>query len=112
MRRWKLTCVAIGVMCTAFSAVVTGCGDDDQGVIPTDGGKADVVVTPIPDTGTPDTSRPDSGGDGGDAGPCDFADFVKNLIATQTTATSVPSADLGESCADKQDQAQFAPLFP
>ena len=115
MRTWKSTCVAIGVACTMACAMVTGCGDDDVGP-KTDGGTnvpdGPKPPPPPPPDGGPglDSSRPD--GTGPDGGPCDFADFVKNLIATQTTATSVPSTDLGAACTDKADPTQFAPLFP
>lgn len=107
MKSWKLACVAIGALCTSLGVLTTGCGDDDGGVIPRDGSTIpDVITPPGPDTGIP----PTDGGDGG--GPCDFAVFVTNLITTQTTATSVPSTNLGEACTDKQDPTQFAPLFP
>jgi len=38
--------------------------------------------------------------DASDAGTCDFNAFVINLFKTATTATALPSTNLGQSCAD------------
>jgi hypothetical protein len=48
--------------------------------------------------------------DGGDGG-CSFSVFVLGLIANDTTATAIPSKDLGQSCTDDQKQSDFASLF-
>ena len=76
----------------AFVAGVTACGDDDNAATPppvADGGP-DGNVVPNPDAG-----------DGGST-PCDFNAFVTGLITNSTTATALPSEDLGDSCTDKQ----------
>ena len=75
-------------LCVAVAALQVGCGDDDDG-----GGNK-------PDTSTPDTGLIEGGGDGGDGGGCKFNDFVTGLINNSTTATAVPSTDLGEKCTD------------
>jgi hypothetical protein len=49
---------------------------------------------------------------GPDAGACDFAAFVINLVNTDTTMTAQPSTNLGQTCVDQQNQAQFSALFP
>jgi hypothetical protein len=54
------------------------------------------------------------GGDAGDAGEggCNFATFVKGLVAADTTMHALPSTDLGQECTDDQNQAEFQSLFP
>ncbi len=47
----------------------------------------------------------------GPAGACNFATFVNGLIANDTTMTALPSTDLGQSCTDDQNQAEFQSLF-
>lgn len=73
--------------------VFLGCGDDDDGGNKTDAGG--------------DSPTSETGGDSGpDGGPCNFNDFVTNLVNNSTTATALPSTDLGDKCADEQK------LFP
>jgi hypothetical protein len=61
------------------------------------------------DTGTDVTmTSPDGTADG----PCNFATFVIGLITTDTTATALPSANLGQACTDDMNQAEFTSLFP
>ena len=100
--------LAAGLAC----AMVACGGDDTVGPSPdgggvTDGGGRD--GSPLGDGGGGDTGP---GSDGGDAGPCDFAAFVTDLVKNQTKDNNPPSTDLGSSCVDKEDQAQFKPLFP
>lgn len=82
----KLT-VVLAAFALAAGALQVGCGDDDDN---------HNQPEPGAETGAPET------GPGPDAGPCKFNDFVTNLINTQTTATAVPSTDLGETCTDDQ----------
>jgi hypothetical protein len=95
-------------------AMLLACGgDDSDGSTPTnDGGLGDVVTTPGTDGST--TPRGDSGttppGDGGVA--CNFAAFVKGLVANDTTMTALPSTDLGQSCTDDHDAGEFHSLSP
>jgi hypothetical protein len=111
MNGWRKTfLLASAVVAVTASASLVGCGDDDQGVVPTDAGsQTDVVVPPGPDGSTTDANTPDAKVDGG---ACDFAEFVTGLIKNQTTPTALPSTDLGQACTDKKDPTQFAPLFP
>ncbi len=94
--RWRMkllvTCVAI----TAGSSLAgcTGCEDVDDDYVRPDAGQ--LIDYP---------ERPDGNGE------CDFAELVTDLIEHQTTATSRPSTDIGERCADRKDPAQFAQLF-
>lgn len=97
----KLTLLATAAALTGVMAMV-GCGDDDPGSAAADAGN-DVIVT-NPEGGpnpNPEAGGGDSGGDGGDAG-CKFNDFVLGLIKNSTTATALPSADLGDKCVDDQ----------
>jgi hypothetical protein len=89
--------------------VACGNGDDNAATPPAaDGGH---------DSSTPgiDASSP-SGNDAGDGSTtttaCNFANFVKGLVANDTTMTALPSADLGQACTDDHDQSEFKPLFP
>lgn len=82
----KLTFAFVS-LCVAVAALQVGCGDDD------DGGNR-------PDTSAPDTGTIDGGGEGGEGGACKFNDFVTGLINNSTTATALPSTDLGEKCTD------------
>jgi hypothetical protein len=50
--------------------------------------------------------------DTGTDGPCNFATFVIGLINNDSTASALPSANLGQSCTDDQKQTDFASLFP
>jgi hypothetical protein len=107
MRRLLWTFLTAGAI--ASGAVVAACGDDDNGSAPpsnTDGGR-DGSTTPTADggAGTPDTGSPDGGA-------CTFAGYVINLINTQTTASAVPTANLGDTCTPSTSQADFASLFP
>ncbi len=79
-----------------------------------DSGKGE-TSTNNPDAGTDGSTPPgDAGTDGtttGDAGPCVFSTFVIGLITNDTTATALPSANLGQACSDDQKQSDFASLF-
>jgi hypothetical protein len=86
-----------------------GSGDDSSSAAPTiDSGPGD-VVTPVVDGSTVDSGTTPPG-DGGVA--CNFATFVKGLVANDTTMTALPSTDLGQSCTDDHDAAEFQSLFP
>jgi hypothetical protein len=106
-----------GILFVAAAVAAFGsaaCGDDTT-LAPSDAGK-DVTQTDAPttqDTGTgqDSPSSKDSSTDSGDGG-CDFAAFVTGLIDNHTNSTDQPSTDLGQSCTDQMNQAQFAPLFP
>jgi len=96
-------------------AMLMACGNgDDNGAGPPSGIDAGSdAESPAPDGSSP------PGNDGGkgpatDAsdGGCNFATFVKGLIANDTTASALPSTDLGQSCKDNQDQTEFQSLFP
>jgi hypothetical protein len=87
-------------------AVLVGCGGDDtQVTVPSDASANDVQQT--------DAQPGDGGGgnDGGD-GACNYATFVLGLITNHTNGTDQPSTDLGQSCVDDQNQAEFQSLFP
>jgi hypothetical protein len=89
--------------CITASAVM-GCSGDDNNT--NDGGPdASKDVTPA------DVVVKDAGGDASD-GSCNFAVFVTDLINNHTTMTDKPSTDLGQSCVDNKNQAEFKPLFP
>ena len=83
-KKIAFACIALSV---AFAAFQVGCGDDDNS-------------NPNADTGVPDTGPATDGGPEG--GPCKFNDFVLGLINNSTTATALPSTDLGEKCTDDQ----------
>ncbi|HEX4446311.1 MAG TPA: hypothetical protein VH044_06240 [Polyangiaceae bacterium] len=108
--------LAIGL---AGAMVACGSGDDNNSSPPgttPDASSDGTTPTPGIDSGTPpgtDGSTP-PGTDGGDSGigPCNFATFVKGLVASDTTMTALPSTDLGQNCTDNQNQAEFQPLFP
>lgn len=102
MNKWTKL---IGSFILAATATLAGCDGDDS-VDDKDGGASSSSSSGAPDAKV-STDASDDGG-----GTCDFAGFVTNLITTQTNATSVPSTNLGESCTDKRDPAQFAALFP
>ena len=97
-------------------AMLMACGgDDSNGASPgDDGGLNDGQIIPPIDGASPGTDAGKMPGtdSGGDAGGCNFATFVKGLVANQTTATALPSTDLGQSCTDNHDQAEFRSLFP
>ena len=106
------------------AATLLACGGDDNG--PPLGGPdaGNDAQNPGIDGAVPGTDAgPDAGGrgDGGDAGSagdgsvdagCNFATFVKGLVAADTTMTALPSTDLGQECTDNQNQAEFQSLFP
>ena len=105
----KLFCVFLAV---GLAGAVAGCtGDDNQTNPSSDGGGTDGGGR---DANQPDGNQQQDGSlvDGGDAGPCDFAAYVTDLIKNQTKDNTSPTTDLGQNCVDKQDQAQFKPLFP
>ena len=100
MKHTKLTLTLGALLAATLVVYATGCGDDDDTMSGTDAGN-DVQTTetaPPGDSGGGDTSVVD----GGDAGPCKFNDFVTGLITNSTTATALPSVDLGEKCVDDQ----------
>jgi hypothetical protein len=94
----RLTLLVTAAAFTGVMAMV-GCGDDEQGGAGTDAG-GDVIgnnpETSVPEGGGGDTGGGDGGGDAG----CKFNDFVLGLITGSTTATALPSADLGDKCVD------------
>ncbi|MGD0675084.1 MAG: hypothetical protein ABSC94_06665 [Polyangiaceae bacterium] len=57
------------------------------------------------------TALDSSSVDGSEGGPCDFATFVIGLVENDTTMAAQPSVNLGQSCVDEQNQAQFTVLF-
>jgi len=96
------------------SFAVVACGDDDTNPVTgsssgtVDGGTSGTSGNTTSSSGSSGTS---GGTDGGDAGGCQFPAFVIGLINTQTRNDNNPSTDLGEACADSQNQADFASLF-
>ena len=91
-------------------SLAIGCGDDD-GDDPNP--PADTGVEASPDTTPVDTGTPTDGNvDGGDAGPLDFAEFVKGLIKNETKPNTVPTTVDDKTFVDKRDQSQFNELFP
>jgi hypothetical protein len=108
--------VFTGLLAASFAgAMLMACGgDDSNGASPgDDAGNDGSTINPV-DGSTPGTdgSKPPVA-DGGDAGGvCNFATFVKGLVANDTTMTALPSTDLGQSCTDNQNQAEFQSLFP
>jgi hypothetical protein len=112
------------VIVLAAGALVA-CGGDDT-VFPPPGPDASTndSATPGADAAMPgvdaghdaatdagDAGGGGGGGDGGDGG-CNFATFVKGLVAADTTMHAIPSTDLGQECTDDQNQAEFQSLFP
>jgi len=88
-----------------LAPLAVACGDDDQGVRDAGPTIPDVITPPVP-TGTTDGG----GGDGG--GPQLFTDFVKDIVAKDTTATSVPRTVNDKTFApDPQDPAAFPTTF-
>jgi hypothetical protein len=90
------------------SGVLTDASAHDAGVAVSDAGPLGSDAGDSGDGGT--ASRAPDSGDGGEAG-CNFATFVKGLISNDTTATALPSSNLGQGCQDDQNQAEFQPLF-
>jgi hypothetical protein len=108
MRRMLIGLLAIGLA----GAMVMACGSGDDnnssppGTTP-DASSLDGTTPPGTDSGKPpgnDGSTPDAG--------CNFATFVKGLVANDTTMTALPSTNLGQGCTDDQNQAEFQSLFP
>jgi hypothetical protein len=88
--------------------VACGNGDDSSSATPNkDAGEA-------PDTSMPGNDALAPVPDAGDASTtaCNFATFVKGLVAMDTTMTALPSTNLGQTCTDDHDQAEFQSLFP
>jgi len=96
---------------------------DASGVGDAPGPETDAGTSPDAGDATRATDASDAGdaGDAGDASDahdaadavaCNFATFVKGLIANDTTMTALPSADLGQTCVDDHNQADFQSLFP
>jgi hypothetical protein len=109
----------IGLLAPALAGTIfIACGgDDSNGAGPgsaNDGGSSgDVGTPPEGDGGStpPVDGSKNPAPDAGDGG-CNFATFVRGLITTDTSMTALPSTDLGQSCTDNQDQAEFQSLFP
>jgi hypothetical protein len=104
----------IAAILAGLGALAVACGGDDNG---TPGPAADAGKETGSSSGSSSGTSGSSGG--GDSGPeaspdagCDFAVFVLDLINNQTKENNAPSQDLGEACKDKQDQKDFASLFP
>lgn len=88
-----------------MAPLAVACGDDDQGV--RDGGSTipDVIVPPIPTTNNPDGAT-DAGG------PQLFTDFVKDIVAKDTTPTNVPRTVNDKTFApDPEDRGAFPATF-
>ncbi len=95
--RAKSLWILLSVAAVTTSAFAVACGDDSS-------------------SNNNPNGTADSGPDGnlantGDAG-CTFAGFVTNLIGTQTTASAIPSTDLGDGCTPSTSQDDFKSLFP
>ena len=108
-RKWSLL---LGTALVS-AALVVACGDDDDNPVGpqtgTDAGDSGGNKT---DTGSSSGDTGTSSGDTGTVdGGCIFAEFVTNLVNTQTASNNAPSTDLGEACKDNQDQKEFDPLF-
>jgi hypothetical protein len=104
-----------GLLAPALAGVMLlACGgDDSNGEVPGVDAGNDGEVVPVSDAASPPVdaqTKPPV--DGGVDAQCNFATFVKGLVANDTTMTALPSADLGQSCKDNQDQAEFQSLFP
>jgi hypothetical protein len=65
----------------------------------------------VPTDASSDVTRADAHVEAQVDGPCNFATFVIDLIEHQTTPTALPSANLGQSCTDDENPAEFAILF-
>lgn len=99
----------VAVALAGAMLVACGNGDDNSGATPNkDAGEA-------PDTSMPvvnDARAPVPDAGDGSTTACNFATFVKGLVASNTTMTALPSTDLGQTCTDDRDQAEFQSLFP
>ncbi|MGA7124644.1 MAG: hypothetical protein WBY94_31360 [Polyangiaceae bacterium] len=94
---------------------------DASGVGDAPGPETDAGASPDAGDATLASDASDAG-DAGDASDahdaadgavaCNFATFVKGLIANDTTRTALPSVDLGQTCVDDHNQADFQSLFP
>lgn len=102
-----------GASLIVSSFAVVACGDDDTGSSTSSSGGTSSGTSGNPEGGTSGSSGSSgsSGTSGNPDGGCTFAGFVTNLITTQTTATAVPSTDLGEKCTDSTSQDDFKSLF-
>lgn len=94
MQRPKSLWLFLSIAATATALMAVACGDDD-----------DNNNNPTIDAGRAD------GSNNGDAG-CTFAGYVIDLVNTQTTASAIPTADLGDSCTPATSQDEFKSLFP
>jgi hypothetical protein len=98
MVKKKVTLALVVASFAALGLLQVGCGDDDSGNNNNQDSGSDAQAT---ETG------PGPGTDAGtDGGACKFNDFVTGLINNSTTATALPSTDLGDKCTDDQT------LFP
>src|ERR1700744_731719 len=96
----KLPRIAFAIACAGALSIGCGNGDDNNSMVPGDSGVSPDSSVPSPDSGNPDSGN-------SDGGACNFATFVKGLIANDTSGTALPSTDLGQSCTDDQNQAEF-----
>ena len=98
------------------AAMLMACGGDDNGATSGNDASFNDSESPAIDGSMPGTDGKapgiDGGGDGRADGGCNFATFVKGLVANDTTMTASPSTDLGQGCTDNRSQAEFKPLFP
>ena len=102
MKLWKPTLLALTALSLA-GLLAVACGDDSgNGAGPDAGGNE---AGPGTDGGNDANPGTDSGNDAGDGG-CDFNAFVLDLVNNHTTATDLPSTDLGDQCVDNHT------LFP
>lgn len=91
----------------SMGAITVGCGgDDDLGNPKADGG-GDVVT--VGDGGPPGDGSTTDANDGG--GPQEFTDFVKGLIVTQTSNTTLPTKTEDKTFVDSHNPAAFPPSF-
>jgi hypothetical protein len=104
MLRTRELLFAVATTVAALGPLVACGGDDTVVTPPKDAGKD--VITPPVDGGMDGSMKADAsdGGttDGGDAGPCDFNQFVLDLIKNHTNNTDKASIDLGQNCVDTQ----------
>jgi hypothetical protein len=112
-----LTCLALA----AALAVAAGCSDDDEvpGVTSPDAAAGPDAAVGTPDgAAAPDGGAPDTAATGADAGAPDaepasitLVDWVTDLTANHTTATSLPDTVEDKKIVDTSDPAAFDPLL-
>jgi hypothetical protein len=110
-----LTCLALA----AALALAAGCSDDDPPAVTgpdaatgSDAAPATPDGAPSPDAGAPDMSTPDAGTpDTGEPAGITLVDWVTDLTANHTTATSLPDSVDDKKIIDTSDPAAFDPLL-